>query len=250
MDLASIETNRNPIWDDSIESILSELGDESQINAFMHKKAQTYYTKQNIKYQLPIIVLSALSGTGNFISANFPDYSSTIILAVGGISIFTSIISSVAQFLKVSQLSESHRMSYLSWEKYHSTIKFQLNKRRSNRDNLKDFISLIIPEYQRLKEISAEIPKHIYQEVKRKKNIVKMQIPYMLNGFHPVTAYKEPTDDDDDDDDDNNNGLINIDSLNLNIGDNDGGNGDDGDDGDGGGNGNNGNNGGRYDSNV
>lgn len=212
MDLAS-EINRHIDWDESIENILSEIGDESQINAFMHKKAQAYYTTQNIKYQLPIIVLSALSGTGNFISANFPDYSSIIILAVGGVSIFTSILSSVAQFLKVSQLSESHRMSYLSWEKFHSTIKFQLNKRRKNRDDLKDFISLIVPEYQRLKEISADIPKHICDQVKRnKKNLNKMQIPYMLNGFHPVIPFKE---EENEDDEENNNGLINIASLHL-----------------------------------
>ena len=235
MDLGSIATNKNIDWDNSIEHILSEIGDESQINAYMHKKAQVYYTKQNIKYQLPIIVLSALSGTGNFISANFPAYSSIIILAVGGVSIFTSIISSVAQFLKVSQLSESHRMSYLSWEKFHSTIKFQLNKKRVNRDNLKDFISLVVPEYQRLKEISADIPKDICEQVKRnKKNLHKMQIPYMLNGFHPVTPYKE---EDDDCDDEFNNGLINIKSLNL---DNDDGiNGDSNVDGDGDGDGDN-----------
>jgi len=215
MDLASIETRKNIAWDESIENILSEIGDESQINAFMHKKSQAYYTTQNIKYQLPIIVLSALSGTGNFISANFPAYASIIVLAVGGVSIFTSIISSVAQFLKVSQLSESHRMSYLSWEKFHSTIKFQLNKKRENRDDLKDFISLVVPEYQRLKEISADIPKHICEQVKRnKKNLSKMQVPYMLNGFHPVVAYKED-ENEDDDDDNNNNGLINIESLHL-----------------------------------
>jgi hypothetical protein len=223
MDLTS-EINRHVEWDESIENILSEIGDESQINAFMHKKAQAYYTNQNIKYQLPIIVLSALSGTGNFISANFPDYSSIIILAVGGVSIFTSIISSVAQFLKVSQLSESHRMSYLSWEKFHSTIKFQLNKRRANRDDLKDFISLIVPEYQRLKEISADIPKHICEQVKKnKKNLSKMQVPYMLNGFHPVVAYKE--EEVEDNEEENNNGLINIESLHLdNTGDDEDGN--------------------------
>jgi hypothetical protein len=219
MDLGSIGTNRNIEWDDSIENILSEIGDESQINAYMHKKAQAYYTKQNIKFQLPIIVLSAISGTGNFVSSNFPVYSSIIILAVGGLSIFTSILSSVAQFLQVSQLSESHRMSYLSWEKFHSTIKFQLNKKRANRDDLKDFISLVVPEYQRLKEISADIPKHICDQVKNnKKNLHKMQVPYMLNGFHPVKPYKE--EEIEDDDYENNNGIINIDSLHLKNNDN------------------------------
>ena len=213
MDLASIETNKNITWDDAIEKILSELGDEAQINAYLHKKAQEHFTIKNIKFQLPIIVLSALSGTGNFISANFPEYSEYIILGVGGVSIFTSIISSVAQFLQVSQLSENHRMSYLSWEKFHSTIKFQLNKRRIARDNIKDFIGLIIPEYQRLKEISADIPKHILESIKNNKTKLKdMQIPYMLNGFHPVKPYQEKEDEEDDADND---GLINIGALNL-----------------------------------
>ena len=201
-------------WDESVENILSALGDEAQINAFLHKQSNEYYTILNIKYQLPIIIFSALSGTGNFISSNFPDYSTIIILSVGGLSIFTSIISSVAQFLKVSQLSESHRMSYLSWEKFHANIKFQLNKRRASREDLKDFLSLIVPEYQRLKEISASIPQHICAEVKRnKKTLRHMQVPYMLNEFHPVVPYKEIIVETDDL---NDNGLINIDDLHLN----------------------------------
>ena len=215
MDLTSLEANKDIVWDVSLEAIFSELGDEAQINAFLHKKANEYYTRQNIKYQLPIIVLSALSGSGNFISANFPDYANLIVLGIGGVSIFTSIISSVAQFLKVSQLSENHRISYLSWEKFHSTIKFQLKRRKDSRDNIRDFLSLIIPEYQRLKEISNDIPVHICDQVKKnKKNLSKMQIPYMLNGFHPVVPFKED-DEDSDNDDDNNNGLMAFDNLNL-----------------------------------
>ena len=219
MDLRSIETNKCVEWDDSIESILAELGDEAQINAYLHKMSNVYFASKNIKFQLPIIILSALSGTGNFISNNFPNYQQTIILAIGGISIFTSILSSVAQFLKVSQLSENHRISYLAWEKFYSTIKFQLRNRRESRDNLRDFISIVIPEYQRLKEISADIPKHICEKVKkRKKNLHKMQVPYLINGFHPVIPYKEEKIEDEDDDNDN--GIINIDSLNIYNNDN------------------------------
>lgn len=213
MDILSVDTNKDITWDESIEKIFSELGDEAQINAFLHKKAAEHFTRKNIYYQLPIIVLSALSGSGNFISANFPAYSELIILSIGGVSIFTSIISSVAQFLKVSQLSESHRISYLSWEKFHSTIKFQLNRRKEARDNIRDFLSLVIPEYQRLKEISSDIPQDICEMVKKdKKKLAKMQVPYMLNGFHPVIPFKEE-DESDGSDDENNNGLINIENI-------------------------------------
>ena len=215
MDLASLETNKHIVWDESVENILSELGDEAQINAYLHKKAQIHYTQKNIKFQLPIIILSAISGTGNFVSSNFPNYSEYIILGVGGLSIFTSIISSVAQFLQISQLGENHRMSYLSWEKFHSTIKFQLNKKRASRDNIKDFLSLIFPEYQRLKEISADIPKHIAENVKNnKKKLGTMHVPYMLNGFHPVVSYKDEVEEEYEG---NTTDLINIENLNLNY---------------------------------
>lgn len=215
--MTSIEANHNINWDDSIEKILSELADEAQINAYMHKDAHTYFERQNIKFQAPVIILSLISGSGNFVSTNFPTYSTYIILGVGGISMITSIISSIAQLLKVSQLSENHRVSYLSWEKFHSTIKFQLNKRRSSRENLKDFISIVLPEYQRLKEISADIPPHIKKQVKRnKKGLSKMQVPYLLNGFHPVLPYKEDNNESSDDDDDaNDNGFISLDALNI-----------------------------------
>ena len=203
-------------WDESLEQIMCELGDEAQINAYLHKKAHEYYTIQNLKYQLPIIILSAVSGTGNFVSSYFPDYTTIIILSVGGVSIITSIISSVAQFLKVSQLSESHRISYLSWEKFHSQIKFELNKRRSKRESIKDFLSLIIPEYQRLKEISANIPKHISDNLRKsKKNLKDMIVPYMLNGFHPVRPFIEPEEQRDNDPD---NGLIVVDGIHRDNG--------------------------------
>ena len=213
MDINDPSSIHNVIaWDESIENIMCELGDEAQINAYLHKKAHEYYTNQNLKYQLPIIILSAVSGTGNFVSSYFPSYTEIIILSVGAVSILTSIISSVAQFLKVSQLSESHRISYLSWEKFHSTIKFELNKRRKSRDNIKDFLGLIIPEYQRFKEISATIPKHIIAKLKKNKKSMKdMIVPYMLNGFHPVRPYIEPTSDSDNESKDN--GLIVLDGI-------------------------------------
>ena len=39
-----------------------------------------------------------------------------------------------------------------------------------------------------------------------------MQVPYLLNGFHPVVPFKEIVIEDDDS---NDNGLINIDNLHL-----------------------------------
>ena len=50
-----------------------------------------------------IIILSVMCGSGNFVSTSFPDNQDTIILGVGVLSIITSIISSIAQYLKLAE---------------------------------------------------------------------------------------------------------------------------------------------------
>ena len=44
-------------WDESIEKILSELGDEAQINAFLHKKANDYYLSKTFEDKTVVFVL-------------------------------------------------------------------------------------------------------------------------------------------------------------------------------------------------
>ena len=62
-DNVGILNNKTYQWHYSFEKILSELADEAQINAFLHKKSYEMFSYRNIKYQLPVIVLSALSLT-------------------------------------------------------------------------------------------------------------------------------------------------------------------------------------------
>lgn len=179
-------------WHESLELIFSELLDESQVRAFFHKKSHEYYSKENIKYQLPIIIFSAVAGSGNFISSTFPDVQQYIILGVGGLSIGTSIISSISQFLKLSQLSEGHRIAYLSWEKFYANIKLQLRRKKDDRDDIKDFMNNITAEYQRLKEISPEIPPHIACLIKKNRRLFNengIQVPFIFEKFQHISAY-------------------------------------------------------------
>jgi hypothetical protein len=185
----NLPTNDSLVWDSALENIFTELADEAQINTFLHKKAHHYFKIKNMKFQLPVIVFSALSGSGNFMSTYFPDYTDQIVLAIGFVSIIISIVSSLAQYLKLSEMAEGNRLSYLSWEKFFINIKFQLRRKREKRDNIKEFLNQIIPEYQRLKEISPEIPNMIVAQLKKKKGYNRMKIPTAFNGFHPFTPY-------------------------------------------------------------
>jgi hypothetical protein len=180
----------NMTWHDSLEKIFSDLGDEAQINASLHQKSFKHYYRKSVKFQLPIIILSVLSGSGNFVSASFPEHQEMMILIIGGVSILTSVISSIAQFLKLSELSEAHRISYVSWEKFYSNIKYQMMRKRKDRDNIKEFLSNVFSEYQRLKEISPLIPEEIACSIKRIRD-KDMYIPFILNKFEHVKPYDD-----------------------------------------------------------
>ena len=78
-------------WHDSIENLLKNIGEECQIKAKIHRMMFEHYSRRNLKYQIPVIILSVLSGSGNFIASNFPEYEKWLIIGIGGMSMLSLI---------------------------------------------------------------------------------------------------------------------------------------------------------------
>lgn len=180
-------------WHESHELVLVELSEEAQINAHLHKLSYEMYSRRNVQFQMPVIILSVLSGSANFISSSskFADYQGYIVLGVGGVSILTSIISSVSQFLKLGEYAEGHRIACSSWEKYYARLNIQLKLKRENRDPANDFTMTAQAEYLRLKEMSPDVPSHIASRVRHKnKNALRnLHAPVEVTGFRPVRPF-------------------------------------------------------------
>lgn len=178
------------VWHESNEVFFKALGDESQLQALCHMKSHEEFSRRSRNYQLPIIVLSVICGSGNFVSTSFPDNQDLIILGVGVLSIFTSIVSSAAQYLKLAEKSEAHRIAYVSWEKFYNNIRFQLSKRREEREELSNYMTSITNEYQRLQEISPLLPDQIAKGIlSNKRKVIKqgMNIPVALRSIKPTS---------------------------------------------------------------
>ena len=182
------------VWHESNEVFFKALGDEAQLQALCHMKSHEEFSTRSRGYQLPIIILSVMCGSGNFVSTSFPDNQDTIILGVGVLSIVTSIISSVAQYLKLAEKSEAHRIAYVSWEKFYNNIRFQLSKRREEREELANYMSAVTNEYQRLQEISPLLPDKITKSILwNKKKVIKqgMNVPVSLRNVKPTGWWDE-----------------------------------------------------------
>ena len=181
-------------WDSAVETLLSELGDEAQLRNKLHSKIANWFAKRNKRYHLPIIIFSVLSGSGNFVSGQFPLIERWLILGIGCLSIFTSIIGAVAQFLKLSELATEHRIASLAWGKFFATLRIQLQLKKADRAEPREFLNSVISEYERLFEISPPLlAKFVEKMAKKVRNLVhnRFKLPFYANGFYGVRAFEE-----------------------------------------------------------
>ena len=70
-------------WHPSIEKLFEELADESQLRNKLHYEQSRYYNNRNNHYTLPVVILSVLSGSGNFIAGQFPTVEKYLIWGSG-----------------------------------------------------------------------------------------------------------------------------------------------------------------------
>jgi hypothetical protein len=117
-------------------------------------------------FVIPVIIISTLTGTANFAQDKITDQGkrNIFVMVTGGLNIFAAIVTTIGQFLKVSEMNEGHRVASYSWGKYYRHIKTELAKHPLDRINPADMISMAKEEYDRLLELSPMIPKKIIQE--------------------------------------------------------------------------------------
>ena len=149
-------------WQKEQEDILKAWADKAICFKTMHDKASKKYWCLNAWYTIPVIIFSTLTGTGNFAQASFPDeYKELMVMIIGGINIFSGILSTIAQYTGVAQTLESHRFSSISWDKFARKIQIELAKPRKDRCNAKDFVKNCQEDYDRLIEIAPSFSSDI-----------------------------------------------------------------------------------------
>jgi hypothetical protein len=164
-----IRANKRNYWKAEEERILASWCDRAQCYEWMHYKAHLKYKSKNAWFTIPVIVISTVTGTANFAQDRFGDeYKDWVVMGVGGANIIAGIITTVYQFLKVSELNEAHRVAALSWGKFCRNLRAELSKHPLDRVNHEHFVSMAKEEYDRLIEISPIVPTYVIKEFNKK----------------------------------------------------------------------------------
>jgi hypothetical protein len=148
-------------WKNEQEQILKKWGDKSVCFKMMHERAYKKYWCLNAWFNIPVIIISTITGTGNFASGSFGPSSQYITFVIGGFNLFAGILATIATYTGVAQKLEAHRFSSVAWDKFSRKVQIELAKSRSDRAKAKDFIKQSAEEYDRLIEMSPILPNDI-----------------------------------------------------------------------------------------
>lgn len=160
---------RERSWNDQHENILRQWGEASACYRYMNHRAFLMYKKLSMRFTLPVIVLSTLTGTANFAQTQFPESIRTSVPAIiGGLNLVAGLVATIMQFLKINELMENHKAAAISYGLLSRNIRLMLALPRKERsaDGL-DFVNTCKAEYDRLIEQSPSVPVSILNEFEK-----------------------------------------------------------------------------------
>ena len=147
-------------WTSYYEEIFANWCDNAMCYWYLHNNCNRHYHKMHIWFTIPVIAISTLTGVANFAQERIPeDYRFYYTICIGAFNILAGFVSTVSQFLKISELNESHRVSSISWSKLQRNIKIELIKKPTEREAVYTYLKKTKEQYDLLIEISPEIPR-------------------------------------------------------------------------------------------
>ena len=161
--------HRRDSWNEQHENILRQWGEASGCYRYMHHRAFLMYKGLSMRFTLPVIVLSTLTGTANFAQEQFPENLRGMVPSViGGLNLIAGLIATIMQFLKINELMENHKAAALSFGLLSRNIRLELGLAREERstDGL-EYVTRCKNEYDRLIEQSPSVPSTILADFEK-----------------------------------------------------------------------------------
>ena len=182
-------------WSPEIEELLSEWGEISMCYAYLHNFSQRKYKSKFHHLQIPIIVLSTLTGTANFATDSYvpENFKQGFSAAVGSLNIFCGILGTLLSFLRYSEIYEGHRISGLAWSKLGRAIEIELSLHDKKRKPCREFLKICRAEYDNLLESSPNIDLDIINMFNKKfqDKYPRVRKPIICNGLKEIVPFQD-----------------------------------------------------------
>ena len=181
-------------WSKEQDALMADWSDIAGCYRWMHDRAEKEYTQKNMLMTIPVIILSTITGTASVGISSIAGGDETIQkymnFGIGGLSLVAGILTTLNNFLRYAQLSESNRVAAVSWGKFQRLIAVELALNPMERMDSLDFLKICRAELDRLIEQSPSIPDIVINSFEREfKDNKKLRRPDICHGLDHTTIF-------------------------------------------------------------
>jgi len=189
-------------WTEQVENIFISWADKAIVYKVLHERSYKKNRLKNYAFTIPCVCLStilasatfALSGDNSVIPNEYMVYAQ---YGLGGVNIIIGILQTLQNFFKYAQMSEAHDSVSKQWYKLYRIINTELGIARNKRRDADEFMQYARLEFDRLIELSPDIPDEIIKIFKTETGQdinIKMdgdlQLPDICGTITRTSAYR------------------------------------------------------------
>ena len=180
-------------WTREVEKLMAEWSDKAICYRWMHEKTERIYYRKDLAFMFPVIILSTVTGAANFALNSVitdPTAMNYAQLGLGGLSILTGIISTIANRLGYGTGSEAHKIAAVLWGKFQRLIAIELSLNPDERSDCMFFLKTCRAELDRLIEHSPTIPIDVIEACKVEfKHYPTVRKPEIVGDINTTSIY-------------------------------------------------------------
>lgn len=183
--------SESPIqWHTSLEEYFASTGEKANCLAWCHKRAEALYSNRRTFIDLPVIVISAVTGFLSAGSTSLFEDAKVSSVALGVASLFVSVLNTAGSYFGWAKRAEGHRISAIHYAKLYRSLMVELGLPREERQPPASLLKSVRDQYDRLQEISPLLPAEVIKEFQtrfeKEKSISK---PEETNGLEHIVIY-------------------------------------------------------------
>jgi hypothetical protein len=174
----------NPEWNPALEDIIKKEAETAESFFWLHNKASAWALRRNDGLQIPVIVLSSITG---FLSATtnlVPQ------LALGSISVLVGILGTINSYYKFAQRGQLHATTAQLYMKLYKHLEVELSLPIHQRTDAGVLLKDLREKMTRISELAPEVPQQIINQYKQEFKDSTTSKPIITNGLDPIKVFR------------------------------------------------------------
>jgi hypothetical protein len=182
-------------WTKEQEHLMAQWADVASCYRWLHDRAEKKYTRLSMCINIPVIVLSTLTGAANFAVGSFipsddASLKNYVSAGLGAVSIATGIITTLGNFFQYAQKSEANRVASIAWGKFQRLVSVELAINPDDRLEAMDFLKICRQDLDRLIEQSPPISDDVIKMFETEfHNIPNLKVPDICHGIEHTRVF-------------------------------------------------------------